>query len=242
MKVRLNKYLASCGLGSRRKVEEYILSGKIKINNKTSKKLALFIDPEIDLVEYNNKRIKPAVNFHYIILNKPKGYITTLSDELGRPTVMDLIPEKFRKEGIFPVGRLDMDTEGLLLLTNDGTLANRLSHPRYSIDKKYLVEINRPLEEGDLKKITKGIFLPQIGSRTGKAGIEIINDPGTKILITLREGKKRQIRYTFIKLGYKIKYLKRIGYASLSVRGIKRGSFRLLKENEIKILKKQFQE
>jgi len=237
MRVRLNKYLSLCGLGSRRKVEDLITSGRVRINNRTIKNLAQMIESDQDIVEFDGSIINPILNFHYLILNKPTGYVTTQNDEKGRPIVMDLIPEKYRKLSVFPVGRLDKDTEGLLLFTNDGELAHRLTHPKFNIPKEYIVELDRPLEQDAKEKIQRGIFIHQIKAKTMPASIEKIDVPGKMIKITIKEGKKRQIRYSFLKFGYKVKKLKRVTDGSLKLTGVNRGTYRLLKKKEIKELK-----
>lgn len=233
MIIRLNRYLASCGLGARRKVEDLITSGRISINGDIQTSLSTKIDTDTDTVEYDGTAIVSGRRLHYVLLNKPKGYVTTMSDEMGRMTVMDIIPEKYRRDGIFPVGRLDKDTEGLLLLTNDGDLANRLSHPKFKVEKEYVVEINSPLKPEDKSKMKRGIFLHQIMIKTAPAFIKEINRDKTQILIRIAEGKKRQIRYTFEKFGYRVEKLKRTGYGPLTIEGINRGGHRSLKKKEI---------
>ncbi len=234
--VRLNKYLSLCGLGSRRKVEELITSGRVCVNGVPVKSLARTIDPENDAVSCDSVLIAPRDRNYYIMLNKPKGYITTLSDERGRPTVMEMIPGKYVKAGVFPIGRLDKDTEGLLLLTNDGEMANRLSRPENKIIKGYHVELDRPLAGEDKKKIEKGIFLHQINLKTRPAKINLIGPTGKSLMMYISEGKKRQIRYTFKIFHYTVTYLRRDKYGPLELSGLKKGEIRLLKKNEIKML------
>lgn len=242
MRIRLNKFLSLCGLGSRRSVENLILSGQIKINNRKVESLAVYINTENDSVFYKNNKLKPVANFQYLILNKPKGYITTRDDELDRPTVMDLIPERYRNAGLFPVGRLDKDTEGILVFTNDGDLSQKLSRPRYKVTKEYIVHLDRPLTRKDKEKIEKGVFIHQLKIKTGAARLEAVDDSWQRIRFIMSEGKKRQIRYTFGNMGYRIKKLKRTGYGPLKLSGIKTGDFRALKEKEIKLLKKTVSE
>jgi pseudouridine synthase len=236
MKIRINKYLALCGIGSRRKVEELISDGAIRIHGQVVTDLSYRWDEENDTVLYKNKTVSPLGNRYYIILNKPKGYITTLNDEKGRPTVMDIIPEKYRRAGVFPVGRLDKDTEGLLLLTNDGELAHILSSPGSGIEKEYQVELDRPLDEKDMVKIEGGVFIHQIMIKTKKARIVPHPVSPTHYTMTISEGKKRQIRYVFKNFGYTVKKLKRTAYGPLSLKGINRGELRELKNTEIKRL------
>ncbi len=235
--MRINKFLAQCGLGSRRKVEELITGGKITVNGQVISDLGRDIDVDNDIVEYHGQELTPASEFTYLMLNKPRGYITTLRDEKGRFTVMDLLPEKYLRAGVFPVGRLDKDTEGLLLLTNDGDFARKLSHPSSHLEKKYFVEIDRPLQDPDRKKIEKGIFLHQLKLKTLPARIQVIHKSGRLINMTIREGKKRQIRYSLKKFGYRVINLKRISYGSLELGALHRGETRQLKSHEVKKLK-----
>ncbi len=233
--MRINKYLASCGLGSRRKVEDLITEGMVRVNGQTVSDLSMQIEPERDSVMVNRKKVSPVSKVLYIMINKPKGYITSMEDVHGRPIVMDLIPPRFRTEGIFPVGRLDMDTEGLLLVTNDGEMAFKLTHPKFGIPKEYIVDLDRPLEAKDRLRIEKGVYM--YGRRTNPAEIRPV--PGTvhSYKMTINEGKKRQIRITFQYCGYKVKKLKRTAFGPLKLSGINTGSYRLLKEKEIRALK-----
>ena len=234
--IRINKYLTLCGLGSRRKVEDYILQNKIKINGKIINSLSFIVDSDKDRVEYNNYVLKINNEKYFLILNKPKGYITSTKDEQGRPTVMDIIPERFKKAMVAPVGRLDKDSEGLLLLTNDGDIANKLTHPKYGIKKEYIVELNKDLNEKDKAKMEKGVFL--YGEKTNPAEIESLNNSKKIIKVTISEGKKRHIRLTFNLFSYKVKKLKRVAFGPLRLKNLYSGSYRMLKEFEVKKLRK----
>lgn len=238
MKVRLNKYLNLCGLGSRRKVEELITGNRITVNNRPVTDMATSIDTEADTVKLDNTIIKTHNKVIYLILNKPKGYITTMSDEKGRPIVMSLIPEKYIRAGVVPVGRLDKDTEGLLLLTNDGDLSYKLTRPDFKVSKEYIVELDKPLEEIDQKRIEKGFFVHQIKIKTRPAIVTLSDKTGRFVKIIISEGKKRQIRYTFKNLGYKVMKLKRTGYGPLTLARLNKGDHRELKASELKLLKK----
>jgi 23S rRNA pseudouridine2605 synthase len=232
-KIRINKYLSSCGLGSRRKVEELIENKKIMVNGQIIHNLALTVDPEKDIVKYKNQELKLIEKFYYLILNKPKGYLTSVSDDHNRPIVMDLIPEKYKRAMINPVGRLDKDSEGLLLFTNDGDAAYKLTHPKFKIKKEYIVELDKPLLNEDKIKIEKGVFL--YGEKTRPAKIESqLNNKVIKISIT--EGKKRHIRLTFHKFSYKVKKLKRIAFGPIKLGHLFSGSHRLLRKDEIRKL------
>jgi len=233
--MRINRFLSHAGVGSRRKVEELILEGRVNVNGEAVTDLATDIDPELDVVEYAGRRV--LINrYYYLILNKPRGYLTTVDDVQNRPKVMDLIPERYRNAGVVPVGRLDRDTEGLLLMTNDGDVAYVLTHPKFEIGKEYIVELDRPLEDAAKDKICKGIFM--YGRRTRPAEIVFLDESRKRVLLKIKEGKKRQIRITFSSFSYRVKKLKRVTFGPLQVRGINSGSYRLLKEREINALKK----
>lgn len=238
MKVRLNKYLTLCGLGSRRKVEELVLSGSIEINGAVVTNLATIIDSDSDRVSCNGQLLSAIEKNFYLMLNKPKGYVTTLQDEKGRVTVMDLIPERFVNAGVMPVGRLDMDTEGLLILTNDGDLAYRLTRPSFKVPKEYVVDLDRPIEESDRQRLEKGYFVHQIKVKTGSASVTVLGKSGYTVKMVISEGKKRQIRYSFKNLGYKVMKLKRIAYGPLTLGRLNRGEYRLLKDAEVRQLRR----
>ena len=237
MKVRINKFLTLCGLGSRRKVEELILAGEIKLNGKTVKDLSTIVDSETDAVKFNGETVKTINTVYYVMLNKPKGYVTTLSDEKGRAVVMDLIPEKFKRCGVVPIGRLDKDTEGLLLLTNDGQLAHKLTRPAFNVKKEYLVQLDKPLEESARLIIEKGYFVHQIKTKTKPATVSVVEKSGLFVKVIITEGKKRQIRYSFKNLGYKVLKLKRTGYGPISLGRLNKGDHRVLKTSEVRMLK-----
>jgi pseudouridine synthase len=237
MKVRINKFLTLCGLGSRRKVEDLILAGEIKLNGKTVKDLSTIVDSEIDVVKFNGEILKTINVSYYLMLNKPKGYITTLSDEKGRAVVMDLIPERFKRSGVVPIGRLDKDTEGLLLLTNDGKLAHKLTAPSFKVKKEYLVQLDKPLEESDRLTIEKGYFVHQIKAKTKPAIVSITEKSRLFVRVIIIEGKKRQIRYSFKNLGYNVLKLKRTGYGPIFLGRLNKGDHRILKTSEVRILK-----
>jgi len=242
MKVRINKYLTLCGLGSRRKVEELILAGDVRVNGTVVRDLSTIIDSETDTVKYMGEILKTIKTSYYLMVNKPKGYITTLSDEKGRITVMTLIPEKYKRSGVVPVGRLDKDTEGLLLFTNDGDLAHKLTGPSFKVKKEYLVQLDKPLEEQDRITIEKGYFVHQIKTKTKPAIISVTERSRMYVKVLIVEGKKRQIRYSFKNLGYNVLKLKRTGYGPLSLGRLTKGDYRDLKAAEVKLLKKSISE
>ncbi|MGB4269023.1 MAG: pseudouridine synthase [Spirochaetota bacterium] len=234
-KIRINKYLSLCGLGSRRKTEEIIKKGQIIVNGIPTTDLSYQVDINNDTVMYRGQVLLPVQTYHYLILNKPKGYVTTTKDERNRPTVLQLIPEQFRDEGTFPVGRLDKDTEGLLLFTNDGDLAYKLTHPRFKVPKTYQVTLDRPLRDDHKMALEQGIEL--YGSQTLPATIVPINDEWTIVTITITEGKKRQVRMMFSILGYEVTSLIRIQYGPITLGNLPTGKYRVLSKQEIEKLK-----
>jgi 23S rRNA pseudouridine2605 synthase len=231
---RLNKYIASSGFAARRKADELIQTGRVTVNRKTVTELGTKINPEEDTVKIDGETVKLQSKNIYILLNKPKGYITTTSDELGRPKVMDLVKVKDR---VYPVGRLDYDSEGLLLLTNDGDLANKLMHPKYKVLKTYHVKVNKPIDEIKLHKLRTGVKVE--GKLTGPAIVKII--PGTgdhEIIVTIHEGRNRQVRKMLEAIGLFVRKLKRIEYAGLKLEKVKPGAWRYLLADEVALLKK----
>jgi pseudouridine synthase len=233
---RLNKFISASGLSSRRKIDELILQGRVTINSRTVSELGIKIDPEKDIVKVDGETIRKKSNFIYVLLNKPAGYITTLNDEKNRRTVMDLIGVNQR---IYPVGRLDYETEGLLLLTNDGELANKLMHPKFEITKTYQAKLNRPIEEKTLQRLERGVLID--GRKTSVAKVNIVPNTGkTQIRISIHEGRNRQVRKMLESVGLFVRKLKRIGYANLNDNGLKIGGWRYLTSKEVSELKKLF--
>ncbi|MFU7514662.1 pseudouridine synthase [Clostridium sp. HCS.1] len=235
---RLQKYMARCGVASRRKCEEIILSGKVKVNNKLVNELGVKINSEIDIVSYEGKIIKPEEKKLYIMLNKPEGYITSVKDEKGRKTILDLVKVD---ERIYPIGRLDYDSSGLILLTNDGDIYNKIIHPRVKIGKKYIVLCKGEFSKEELIRFENGIDIG--GYVTAKAKIEILdkekgknNSINTLVEITIHEGKNRQIRRMCEALGHPVISLKRISIGDLKLGYLKKGEWRNLTENELKYL------
>ncbi|MEG6568208.1 pseudouridine synthase [Thermoanaerobacterium thermosaccharolyticum] len=231
---RLQKYLAECGIASRRKCEQLILDGKIKVNGTVIKNLGIKIDPDKDIVEYDGRVVAKVQHNIYIMLNKPTGFITTVKDQFGRPSVLDIIKIKDR---IYPVGRLDCDTSGLLLLTNDGDIANKLMHPKQEIDKVYIAKIRGIPDDKDLDRFRNGLLLDN--RLTAKAKIEILkkinNDALVKIVI--HEGRNRQIRRMCELIGHPVMTLKRIKIGDLELGNLKVGQWRYLSGEEVQYLK-----
>lgn len=230
--MRINKFLAACGVASRRDCDELIKQGLVKINGKRAD-LGSEVG-EDDEVTVSGSRVNIKKNEYYI-LNKPKGYICSVSDDKGRKTIMDLLPSNAGR--IFPVGRLDYDSEGLLIVTTDGELAQRLTHPSNEIPKTYLVKVEGTLTEASLNPIRSGIEI-EGGYVTKKCKAHIVetNKEFTKVHITITEGKNREIRKMFAAIGKEVMLLKRIKIGELTLRGLNRGEWRKLSKEEIAYL------
>jgi pseudouridine synthase len=228
--MRIQRFLARAGLASRREAKALIEKGLVKVNGKVVSEPFFQVDPENDLIEFRDKRIKIPEDWTYIILNKPREVITTVRDELGRKTVMDFI--SCEKKGLVPVGRLDEESEGLILITNDGDLAHGLTHPSFEIEKEY--EVTLPRSPGkELKKMEEGI---RIGVDYLKAS-RVVFKKGNKVAVTLKEGKNREIRRMLGMLGYRAERLKRVRIGNLRLAGLKTGEWRELTEEEVSKLK-----
>ncbi|MCL2555786.1 MAG: rRNA pseudouridine synthase [Firmicutes bacterium] len=236
--MRINKYLASCGISSRRKSEELVVSGKVKINGRIIKDLSYLVK-KTDLVTVDNKKVFLNEKHVYLMLNKPKGFVSTTNDDLGRKTVLDLAPA-FRDTRLFPIGRLDYETEGLLLLTTDGDLANKLMHPSHQISKTYVAKIEGEITEEEIKKLESGIVID--GIKTKKSKIRLAGfDTEKKISrleVIISEGRNRQVRKMFDALNKEVIFLKRTAIGSLQLGGVTRGTYRELNAKEIASLKK----
>ncbi len=234
--MRLQKFMAQCGIASRRKSEEIIASKRVKVNGVVITELGYKIDPLTDIITVDGKRVKNREKKIYIMMNKPKGYVTTVSDEFNRKTVLDLI--KGVKERVYPIGRLDFDTSGLLLLTNDGELAYKLIHPKFEVVKTYIATIaGKPSDEA-LERFRHGLEID--GYVTSEAEIEVLSSVNDKsvVRIQIHEGKNRQIRKMCDKIGHPVTSLKRIAIGELELGTIKKGCWRFLNDNEIEYLKK----
>lgn len=234
---RLQKILAQAGIASRRKCEELILAGKVEVNGETVTTLGTKADPEQDIIKVEGKSIRNEKKI-YIMMNKPKGVITSASDPAGRKIVTDYV--KGIKERIYPVGRLDYDTEGLLLLTNDGEFANMLTHPRHHVPKTYLATVEGIPHGSELDKLRAGIRLED--GMTSPAEVEYkdidLEKKEAVISITIHEGRNRQVRRMFEAISHKVIRLKRISFGDLQLQNLKRGLYRNLTKAEVDSLKK----
>lgn len=234
--MRLNKYIAECGAASRRGADKLISEGLVKVNNKTVTELGTVVNEDNDTVTVNGKKLVLRNRDVYIILNKPKGCITAVKDDKGRKTVMDYVDVKDKR--LFPVGRLDYDSEGLVLLTNDGDTAYKLTHPSSEIPKTYIVKVEGEIPEKELDKLRDGI--PLDGAITHRAKVKVlgVEDRISRIEITIFEGKNRQIRRMFEYIGYNVIFLKRTAIGEIRLGGLGRGLTRYLTPKEIQFLKK----
>lgn len=230
---RLQKYMASCGVGSRRTCEEFILSGRVTVNDTLISEMGYKIDSDKDRVYLDNQLIHPCEEKIYIMLNKPRGYVSTVKDERGRKTIIDLINIK---ERIYPIGRLDYDTEGLILLTNDGDIYNRIIHPRGEINKIYIAKIKGIPTEDEIFKFCNGLDIGDYITAPAKLKILKKNKDSSICEITIHEGKNRQIRRMCDKIDHPVITLKRISIANIGLGDLKTGEYRHLTKDEIKYL------
>lgn len=235
--MRINKFLAKCGLGSRRSVEELIEKGKIKINNVVCNDLSSTVNIQEDVVTCEDKALKIIEEKVYFALNKPKGYVVSRKDEFGRKTVFDLLPDI----GIplFPVGRLDKDSEGLLLITNDGDFAERVLHPRYKLEKVYKVEIRGKIRKDDLKQLQEGVVISGEKTLPAKVFVKKRETESSVLRFTICEGKNRQIRKMVEGLGYSVINLRRLQIAGVRLGNLGIGMYRLLKPGEVASIQQQ---
>jgi len=228
--MRLNRYLAAAGLGSRRNVEELIRSGRVRINGHLVEDLATQVNPQ-DVVKVGNRVVRAQATIH-AILNKPRGYVVTSDDEHDRKTIYELLPTGWPR--VFHVGRLDKDSEGMLIVTNDGDLSLALTHPRYKIDKEYEVGIDKPFDPEHREKLLRGFHI-----QGGRAKMEEIQElKGLRLRIILRQGLKRQIRLMLYEMGYEVTYLRRVRIGMVELGQLHLGEWRLLSAAEVTSLRK----
>lgn len=235
MLVRLNKYIASSGITSRRKADELIKEGKVKINNVLVTNLSTKVDAQKDVVSVNGQIIDVVQHYTYIMFHKPKGCITTVSDENSRKTVFSYIDVKVPH--LFPVGRLDYNTEGLLIITNDGDLSQHILHPNNDVFKTYNVTIKGTINDNELKTLRNGIVIDNVKTKKAFAHIVESDKNITKLQISISEGRNRQIRKMFDILDKEVTFLKRVAIGDLRLGGIPRGKYRYLTDDEVKYLK-----
>ena len=233
--MRINKFISECGVCSRRKAEEYIKSGLVRINGVVVDKLATDVDVTKDKVTISNQEISLTDAHVYYMLNKPKGYICSMSDDRNRKSIVDLLEDIDRR--VFPVGRLDYDSEGLIFLTNDGELTYKLTHPKFGIEKKYIVKVVGSMKESELAVLRAGVVVNNVRYSKCKVKLLSFENNVSKLEVTLTEGKNREIRKMFDAIGKEVIFLKRTQMAGIKLGGLKRGEIRRLKENEVDYLK-----
>lgn len=233
--VRLNKYLAECGICSRRGADSIILDGRVKVNGKVTQELGTKIEPFNDTIMVDNIIVKSVNKSVVVMFNKPKGCITSMNDEKGRKTIYDYV--KIDNVRLFPIGRLDYDSEGLLLLTNDGDLANKLMHPSNEIPKTYIVKVKGEMPEHKLAQLRKGVMVD--GAITKRSKVKLLEyvDGVSRLEVTITEGRNRQVRKMFEAVEREVFFLKRIAIGELKLGGLSRGGHRYLNDYELMYLK-----
>ncbi len=233
--VRLQKYIAMCGTASRRKAEELIQKGHVRVNGEKVTEQGVKVEIGRDKVSVYGEEVNIVTKKYYIMLNKPTGYVSTVSDQFDRPTVIDLLSEEIRTR-IFPVGRLDYETEGLLLLTNDGDFTYKVTHPKFELGKTYIAAVGAGLTVQGINQLRRGVIIDDY--KTSPAELEILDsEPGTTLVkITIHEGRNRQVRKMFEAVGVKVKELKRISIGKVELGNLPLGRWRYLTEHEIHYL------
>ena len=233
---RLQKFMANSGVGSRRKCEEWIAAGLVTVNGEKVTQLGVQIDPKKDVVMFRGKKIEGQTSTVTVALNKPAGYVTTSSDQFGRPTVVDLVDMPGVR--LYPVGRLDYQTTGLLLLTNDGDLAYHLTHPKHKIPKVYRAILKGQLQPNELRRLENGVVLDD-GYKTAKAKVRLLSKVGdnSRVEFTIYEGKNHQVRRMARAVGHPVLRLQRVSEGAITLDGIEEGQYRELTAKEVKALK-----
>ena len=238
MQLRLQKIISAAGIASRRAAEKLISEGRVAVNGATVTELGTKADPEVDEIRVDDRRVKGPQHHRYLLLNKPRGYVTTRSDPERRRTVLDLL--KGVREYVYPVGRLDFDSEGLLILTNDGELAARLTHPSHEVDRVYEAEVLGVPDAHDIDRLSRGVVID--GRRTSPAQIELLPERRTKgqtsvLRITIHEGRSRQVRKMCDAIGHPVRTLKRIRIGPIADKNLRLGTYRELTAEEVRRLK-----
>mgnify|MGYP005750945735 FL=1 len=235
MEERLQKYLAECGIASRRKCEEYIIQGKVQVNGKTITELGVKVNPEKDKITFEGKNVKQEERKVYILLNKPIGYVTTSDEQFGRDKVLDLVKVR---ERVVPVGRLDMYTSGALILTNDGDFVYKVTHPKHEITKTYTVTVKGIIKNEEVEQLRKGVKIDDYTTRPEKVKILKTDEEKdiSRLEITIHEGKNRQVRRMCESVGRRVIALHRSKIGNIGVKDIELGKWRYLKDFEVKTL------
>ena len=234
--MRVNKFLAEAGISSRRQADRLILEGRVMINNQVVTEMGLQIDPDKDQVMVDGRSVGLPSQWDYLVLNKPPGFLTTVSDPFGRPTVMDLLPPGNTR--LYPVGRLDLDTSGLLFFTNDGEMALALTHPRHLVEKTYRVKVKGVPGEQKLQNLASGVLLEDGLTAPAKVALDGVESGNAIIKITIREGRKRQIKRMMLHINHPVLSLHRMAVGPLTLGDLKPGEFRCPTEYELAELNK----
>jgi 23S rRNA pseudouridine2605 synthase len=236
-KMRINRFLAACGLGSRRATEALVAAGRVRVNGEPVAGLATYVEPRTDRVTVDGRRVAPPAVHTYYLLHKPEGVVTTARDPEGRPTVLDFVPPSPR---VFPVGRLDQESSGALLLTDDGALSHLLLHPRYHVEKEYRVTAEGILDASAVAALERGILLEGEPRPTAPAAVRVLGSGSgrTRFTIVIREGKKRQIRRMLESVGHPVLQLHRVRIGPVELGSLPAGTCRELTEAEIKALRR----
>ena len=235
--MRINKYIALCGVASRRKAEELILAGRVTVNDEVMTELSYKVDEENDIVKVDDKLIKEENKLVYILLNKPEGYITTVKDQFDRPSVLDLVSDI--KERVYPIGRLDYETSGLLLLTNDGDLTYKLTHPKHEVDKTYVARVKGKLTKEEIERFKTGFKIEDYTTAPAKLKVIKYDEQRDSSLLEIKihEGKNRQVRKMCKAINNPVLRLRRSAMGKIKIGDCEIGKYRYLTEDEIKYLK-----
>ena len=235
--MRINKYIALCGVASRRKAEELILAGRVTVNDEVMTELSYKVDEENDIVKVDDKLIKEENKLVYILLNKPEGYITTVKDQFDRPSVLDLVSDI--KERVYPIGRLDYETSGLLLLTNDGDLTYKLTHPKHEVDKTYVARVKGKLTKEEIERFKTGLKIEDYTTAPAKLKVIKYDEQRDSSLLEIKihEGKNRQVRKMCKAINHPVLRLRRSAMGKIKIGDCEIGKYRDLTEDEIKYLK-----
>ena len=235
--MRINKYIALCGVASRRKAEELILAGRVTVNDEVMTELSYKVDEENDIVKVDDKLIKEENKLVYILLNKPEGYITTVKDQFDRPSVLDLVSDI--KERVYPIGRLDYETSGLLLLTNDGDLTYKLTHPKHEVDKTYVARVKGKLTKEEIERFKTGLKIEDYTTAPAKLKVIKYDEQRDSSLLEIKihEGNNRQVRKMCKAINHPVLRLRRSAMGKIKIGDCEIGKYRYLTEDEIKYLK-----
>ena len=235
--MRINKYIASCGIASRRKAEEIVLAKRVKVNGKTVEELSFNIDEDNDIVEIDGQTIGLNEESVYIVLNKPEGYITTVKDQFDRPSVLDLVKDV--DERVYPIGRLDYETSGLLILTNDGDLTYKLTHPKHEVDKTYMAIVKGVPNAQEIKNFEEGLYIEDYKTAPAKIKIVKINEEKNYSIcqIKIHEGRNRQVRKMCRAINHPVLRLRRAAMGKIVLKDLEVGKYRHLTKEEVAYLK-----